>query len=54
MANRKIRQLLAWIWGSAAGFVVGAALTALLYRRLGWWPTSEKYLANFNQIPPET
>ena len=41
MANKKIGQRLAWTWGSAAGFVTGAALTALLYRRLGWWPSSE-------------
>lgn len=31
-------------WGSAAGFVAGAALMALIVRWLGGWPPSEAYL----------
>ncbi len=53
MANNFFVERLAWTWGSAAGFVVGAALTALLYRRLGWWPPSEEYLGRFKQNLPE-
>jgi hypothetical protein len=49
--NQKLWLGLAWFWGSMLGFVVGGALTALLYRRLGWWPPSEKFLAHHYTHP---
>jgi hypothetical protein len=49
--NQKVWLRLVWFWGSMLGFVVGGALTALLYRRLGWWPPSEKFLARHYARP---
>lgn len=47
MSKKKIGRYFAFAWGGSAGFVVGAALAALLYRRLGWWPSNEAHLRHY-------
>ncbi|MEI7555126.1 hypothetical protein [Candidatus Chlorohelix sp.] len=39
--HRDIARRFTSFWGGALGFVTGAALAALLFRRLGLWPHSD-------------
>ncbi|NWJ44612.1 MAG: hypothetical protein HXX08_01920 [Chloroflexi bacterium] len=41
MKRRDMTRQFASFWGGTLGFVTGAALAALLFRRLGLWPHSD-------------
>jgi hypothetical protein len=50
MAKQKLLKRLFFVWGGSGGFLIGAALMALLLRWLGGWPPSEAYLHRFLKV----